>query len=138
MSRMVNAYITEDGQEPNGRSNALWVNLDALAGQAAAGPQGPQGAAGAPGPKGDKGDKGEKGDKGDIGPAGPAGEMGLAGAAGVKGPKGDKGDTGPQGPAGEMPGSWLIERDKLVETLAEFANRVSALEARLAAIEVKT
>ena len=129
---MINAYVTENGEAPNGKSPAVWVDYDAIAVQAVTGPQGPQGAAGAPGPKG------EKGDKGDIGPAGEPGAAGPAGATGAKGPKGDKGDTGPQGPAGEIPASWLIERDKLVETLAEFANRISALEARVASIEVKT
>jgi hypothetical protein len=31
----------------------------------------------------------------------------------------------------------LVERDKLIEALAEFSNRMSALEARLAALESK-
>ena len=138
MSRMINAYVTENGEAPNGKSPAVWVDYDALAGQAAAGPQGPQGAAGVAGATGAPGPKGDKGDQGLQGPAGEPGAAGPAGAAGAKGPKGDKGDTGPQGPAGEIPASWIVERDKLVETLAEFANRISALEARVASIEVKT
>ena len=103
--------------------------------QGPAGPQGPQGVPGVQGPAGAPGVAGLQG------PQGEKGEAGLAGAAGEKGDagaRGHKGDAGPTGPAGEIPASWAQERDKLLETVAEFANRVTFLEERLGAIEVKT
>jgi len=143
MSRIVTAYVTEDTKilssdswQPLTRAKAVWVDLDAL--QSAQGATGPAGPKGEPGPQGEPGPAGAGGAAGAAGEPGPAGAAGAAGAKGVKGDKGDKGEKGDKGDPGEFPQNWLIERDKLIESLAEFANRVSALEARVAALEIKT
>ncbi len=98
------------------------------------GDKGDKGEVGAQGPKGEAGAAGQAGATGPAGPQGPAGEAGPQGAAGAKGAKGDKGDPGPAADVS----AWTAERDKLLETIVEFANRVSALEARVAALEVKS
>ena len=121
-------------------SRAYYVDLDTVLAAAIAKAGG---AKGSNGDKGDKGDKGDPGAPGAIGPQGPAGEAGprgeagVAGEAGPQGAAGAKGDKGDPGPAADV-SAWTAERDKLLETIVEFANRVSDLEARVAALEVKS